>query len=230
MRLHLAAVIGIALVVAACAGTGSNQEPSSAVDDSVPSAGPSSVGVGEPSSTPSTARSPVPATPSDAGAGAPPSASDIPVSPSGAPASTDPLLALELVDVRTGTPFTLGELAAEKPLLVEAMAIWCTTCRAQQHEVVKAHRSADFHSVGIDVDPNERAPDLAEYAEREGFDWRFAVADRQLVRLLTERFGLGVTNPPSTPTIVVSADGTVRALEFGRLRSADELVTELGAG
>jgi thiol-disulfide isomerase/thioredoxin len=150
--------------------------------------------------------------------------------PSASAAAADPLLTFELVDVRTGATFTLGELAAEKPVLLEAMAIWCTTCLAQQREVVDAHASADFHSVGIDVDPNERAEDLADYAEREGFDWRFAMADPQLVQLLTERYGFGVTNPPSTPTFVVSADGGVRALEFGRVRSADELVAELAAG
>jgi hypothetical protein len=83
--------------------------------------------------------------------------------------------------------------------------------------------------VGFDVDPNERAEDLAEYAEREGFDWRFAMADTNLVQLLTDRYGIAVTNPPSTPTFVV-ADGGVRALEFGRVRPADELVAELAAG
>jgi thiol-disulfide isomerase/thioredoxin len=146
------------------------------------------------------------------------------------PSSADALLAFELVDVRTGATFTLGELAADKPVLVEAMAIWCTTCLAQQREVVEAHELTEFHSVGIDVDPNERADDLAEYAEREGFDWRFAMADTALVRLLTERYGFGVTNPPSTPTFVISADGGIRSLEFGYLRSAEELVAELAAG
>jgi thiol-disulfide isomerase/thioredoxin len=145
-------------------------------------------------------------------------------------ATADPLLALELVDVRTGETFTLAELAAEKPVLVETMAIWCTTCLGQQREVVKAHALGDFHSVGIDVDPNERAPDLAEYADREGFDWHFAVADRELVRLLTERFGFEVTNPPSTPTFVVSSPSAIRALDFGRVRSAEELVDELASG
>lgn len=154
----------------------------------------------------------------------------LPAEPSGAPAEPDPLLALELVDVRTGATFTLGQLAADRPVLLETMAIWCSTCRTQQRQVVDAHQLADFHSVGIDVDPNERAEDLADYAEREGFDWRFVVADSALVQLLTERYGFGVTNPPSTPTFVVSANGTVRALEFGRVRSADELVAELTAG
>jgi thiol-disulfide isomerase/thioredoxin len=145
------------------------------------------------------------------------------------PATGDALLALELVDVRSGETFTLAELAEEKPVLLETMAIWCTTCRSQQQEVVRAHGLADFHSVGIDVDPNERAPDLAVYAEQQGFDWRFVLADRELVALLTERFGFEVTNPPSTPTFVIR-DGSIRALEFGRLRSAEELVDELAAG
>jgi thiol-disulfide isomerase/thioredoxin len=156
-------------------------------------------------------------------------AETLPASPSGTPEG-DPLLTIELVDVRSGATFTLGELAAEKPVLVETMAIWCSTCRAQQHEVVRAHELADFHSVGIDVDPNERATDLADYAEREGFDWRFVMASGNLVRLLTGRFGFGVTNPPSTPTFVVTADGGLRALDFGHVRSAEELVAELTAG
>ncbi len=140
-----------------------------------------------------------------------------------------PLLAYELVDVRTGETFTLAELSEDQPVIVETMAIWCTTCLSQQREVVQAHELTDFHSVGIDVDPNEDAADLATYAEREGFDWRFVKADADLVKLLTDRYGFGVTNPPSTPTFVV-ADGRVRALEFGRVRSAEELVAELGAG
>jgi thiol-disulfide isomerase/thioredoxin len=149
--------------------------------------------------------------------------------PTDEPAARDALLALELVDVSTGDTFTLAALAEEKPVLLETMAIWCTTCRAQQQEVVRAHGLADFHSVGIDVDPNERAPDLAAYAEQEGFDWRFVLADRALVGLLTERFGFEVTNPPSTPTFVIR-DGSIRALEFGRVRSAEELVDELAEG
>jgi hypothetical protein len=145
-------------------------------------------------------------------------------------AAADPLLAYELVDVRSGESFTLGELAADGPVLFETMAIWCTSCLQQQREVVVAHDLAEFTSVGIDVDPNERGPDLAGYAEREGFDWRYVIADQELVALLTERFGFQVTNPPSTPTFIVSPGGTIRALEFNRIRSAEELVSEIEAG
>ncbi|MGH2385833.1 MAG: TlpA family protein disulfide reductase, partial [Candidatus Limnocylindria bacterium] len=130
-------------------------------------------------------------------------------------------------DVRSGEVFTLAELATERPVLLESMAIWCTTCLQQQRQVVEAHQLADFQSVGIDVDPNERPDDLADYAEREGFDWRFAMADAELIDLLADRFGFAVSNPPSTPTFVVSTDG-IRALEFGRVRSPTELVDELG--
>lgn len=149
--------------------------------------------------------------------------------PSLEPLTSDPLHAIELVDVASGETFTIGQLAASEPVLLETMAIWCTNCRAQMHNVVAAHNQAEFHSVSLDVDPSEQPDELAVYAEREGFDWRFAMADAQLVRLLTERFGFGVTNPPSTPTFVITSDG-IRALEFGRVRSAEELVAELAAG
>jgi thiol-disulfide isomerase/thioredoxin len=205
MKALFPVMAGIALLVAACSAPASSEQGAGATDEAVSSGRPSSPPMSEPAGSPA-------------------------ASPSDAPAETDPLLAFELVDVRTGETFTLGELAADKPVLVEAMAIWCTTCLAQQREVVEAHEAADFHSVGIDVDPYERAEDLAEYAEREGFDWRFAMANSQLVQLLTERYGFGVTNPPSTPTFIVSGDGGVRALEFGRVRSAGELVAELAAG
>lgn len=144
-------------------------------------------------------------------------------------ADPGPLLDYELVDVRSGQQFTLGELAVDRPVLLETMAIWCTTCLSQQRQMVMAHELTEFHSVGINVDPNEQADDLAEYADREGFDWRFVKADAALVQLLTDRYGFGVTNAPSTPTLIV-ADGQIRALAFGRVRSAEELVSELEAG
>jgi len=204
MKAPFPVLAAAALLAVACSGPASS-EPGAQASDGAASGGPSAFPASEPAAGGSSG-------------------------PSDAATAADPLLTYELVDVSTGATFTLGQLAAEKPVLVETMAIWCTTCLAQQREVVSAHGSADFHSVGIDVDPNERAEDLAEYAVREGFDWRFAMADPQLVQLLTDRYGFGVTNPPSTPTFVVSAEGGIRALEFGRVRSAQELTAELAAG
>jgi thiol-disulfide isomerase/thioredoxin len=144
----------------------------------------------------------------------------------------DALLDLALTDVRSGESFTLAELAAtDGPVLLETMAIWCSNCRAQQVQVSAAHGTGSFTSVSLDVDLSEAPDDLAAYADREGFDWHFAMADASLYRLLQERFGVAVTNPPSTPLIVIERDGSVRPLGFGEgIRSADELLAELGAG
>jgi thiol-disulfide isomerase/thioredoxin len=135
----------------------------------------------------------------------------------------DPLLAMELRDVRTGETFTLGELAADAPVIVETMAIWCTNCRAQMHEVTAAHELADFHSVSIDVEPAEVAEDLVAYAAREGFDWPFVLADAQLATVLRDRFGTEVLFPPGMPKLLVGTDGSVELLPLGDLLSADEL-------
>ena len=135
----------------------------------------------------------------------------------------DPLLGTMLTDVRTGETFTLAELATDGPVIVETMAIWCSNCLAQQREVAQAHSMGEFDSVSIDVDPNERPEDLARYAEREGFDWAFVVADAALAVELRDRFSPAVLNPPSMPKLVVRPDGTIQALEFGRLLSAEEL-------
>jgi thiol-disulfide isomerase/thioredoxin len=168
------------------------------------------------------------------------SSRDATVEPSPAPSasqatesqpSADALLDIELTDVRSGENFTLAELATDGPVLLEPMAAWCTNCRAQQHEVKAAHETASFVSVSLDIDLSENAEELAAYADREGFDWRFAMADEDLYRLVQERFGVAATNPPSTPLIVIERDGTVRPLEFGRgTRSAEQLIDEIGAG
>jgi thiol-disulfide isomerase/thioredoxin len=201
------APLALSLVLAACAATESPQ-PAASEAASAPMSAPASAA--EPSTTAA-------------------ASADEP-SPS-ASAAADALLATTLTDVRSGETFTLGELAADGPILLEPMAVWCTNCRAQQHEVKRAHEAGDFQSVSLDVDLSETADALAEYADREGFDWRFAMADASLYRLLQERFGVAATNPPSTPLIVIEPDGTVRPLEFGRgTRSADQLLTEIGAG
>jgi hypothetical protein len=165
---------------------------------------------------------------------APPSTSETDLAPASASPGQQPdtLLAVELTDVRSGETFTLGELAEKSgPVLLEPMAVWCINCRAQQHEVVQAHQAGNFVSVSLDVDLSESPDDLATYADREGFDWYFAMADTDLYRTLQDRFGVAATNPPSTPLIIIGADGTVRPLEFGRgTRSAQELLTELGVG
>ena len=207
----LAAVLGLVLGLSACAT--------------------------EPTPTPAAPSEPMSEAPSAPASHAPsptsrPSSAAEPAAPSPSDAPTDPLLAVELTDVRSGAAFTLSDLAAEEgPILLQPMAIWCSSCRAQQHEVARAHDEGEFSSVSLDVDLSEEPADLAAYADREGWDWRFAMADASLYRLLQERFTPAVTNPPSTPLIVIERDGTVRPLEFGAgVRSAEQLLDELGVG
>jgi len=174
--------------------------------------------------------SPVPTASATASAPSATASSSAAPTPTPVPQPSDPLLAVELTDVRSGQAFTLAEVAAtEGPVLLEPMAIWCTSCRDQHREVVKAHAAGEFASVSLDVDLTERQEDLAAYADAQGWDWRFAMADADLYRLLQERFGTLATHPPSTPLIVIERDGTVRPLAFGAgIRSAERLLDELG--
>ncbi len=96
------------------------------------------------------------------------------------------------------------------------------------HRVVEAHSAADFHSVGIDVDPSERAEDLKAYVEREGFDWPFAMADAEVAGTLRDRLGQAFMFPPNTPMVLLMPDGEVRPLHFGGY-SVDALLAELAA-
>lgn len=140
----------------------------------------------------------------------------------------DPLFDVALVDVRDGSSFTLGELIADAPVIVETMAIWCTNCRAQMHEVTAAHDLVDFHSVSIDVDPTEIAGDLAAYAAREGFDWPFVLADAALATMLRESFGSQVLLPPGMPKLLVRTDGSIELLPIGVLLTARQVADAVG--
>jgi hypothetical protein len=159
--------------------------------------------------------------PMESALAAPPGSTPAPPTP--AVLTSDPLHALTVVDVATGEPLVLGELAAQKPVLLETMAIWCTNCRAQMHNVVAAHELAEFHSLSLDVDPGERPADLAAYAVDEGYDWPFAMADASILGQLRERFGTAVAHPPSMPKILFRTDGSIELIGLGQLLTAEQL-------
>ena len=122
-----------------------------------------------------------------------------------------------LRDVVTGEEFRIKDLEG-KVVAIEAMAIWCSTCRTQQLEAQAALDtlgSSDVAYISLDVDPNERAEDLAEYARREGFDWRFAVASPEVSRSLVATFGDQILSPPSTPLVILDPEGRVVEQHIG---------------
>jgi thiol-disulfide isomerase/thioredoxin len=207
---RLGGALAIIVLLAACSGRSAD---GSATD----SAPPASV-------SPPFAAASASASDASPSASASPAATEAPDDPTPTPvAFDDALLAIQLRDVRSGETFTLGELAADAPVIVETMAIWCTNCRQQMHEVTAAHDLADFHSVSIDVEPAEIAEDLVAYAGREGFDWPFVLADAELATALRDRFGTEVLFPPGMPKLLVRTDGSVELLPLGDLLSADEI-------
>ena len=178
--LRLTAVLGVALVAAACTGGASSSAA---------------------------------AEPADGPAGA-----------TAGPAGAAGWRSASLVDARTGDAFTIDGLKG-KLVALEPLAIWCSNCRIQQHEVVAALAalgSDNLVYVGVDVDPNEQPDALAAYAKEQGFDWTFTVASKDVARSLAAEFGDQVLSPPSTPLVLVGPDGTVIETHFG-IRKADEL-------
>ncbi len=155
-------------------------------------------------------------------------------SPSGSPTETptEPIVVLEqawatadLVDVETGETFRIADHAG-KVIIVETMAIWCSSCRTQQRDVQEALSRLPADSVVfvvLDVDPNEDDASLAAYREQQGFTGRYAVAGKAVARALAEEFGDQFLNPPSTPMLIVGTDGTVTRTDFGH-KSPKEIV------
>ena len=131
----------------------------------------------------------------------------------------------ELTDVRIGETFTMNDFEG-KVILVEIMAMWCPNCVVQANEVRNLHTQLghpeDLVSVSLDVDVNEEAPSLKEYAEGYGFDWRFAIAELDVARALGNLYTAQYLNPPLSPMMIIDRAGNVHHLEYG-LKKAETL-------
>ena len=130
----------------------------------------------------------------------------------------------ELTDVTSGETLTVAGLKG-KVVLVETMAIWCSNCLRQQQEVKALHEALGTEdglvTLVLDIDPNENADHLRDYAARNGFDWTYVVAPREVARQIGQLYGDQFLNPPSTPMLIVDRDGEVHPLPFGRKTAED---------
>jgi hypothetical protein len=138
-------------------------------------------------------------------------------------------LDIELTDAETGEVFTLASLAGNV-VAIEPMAIWCSNCKAQQDNVKAAY--ADIEASGVEyislgIDPGENPGALAKYADKRGYDWTFAQSPVELSRALSDIFGAQILSAPSTPLIVLTAEGEVAVQEFG-FHGPDQLLGILG--
>jgi peroxiredoxin len=128
--------------------------------------------------------------------------------------------------VQTGETFTMNEYAG-KVVLVETMAMWCPNCIVQANEVRKLHalldHPADLISVSLDVDVNEDAASLKEYAEEYGFEWRFAIAPLEVARALGNLYTAQYLNPPLSPMLIIDREGQVHHLEYGQKPARETL-------
>jgi cytochrome oxidase Cu insertion factor (SCO1/SenC/PrrC family) len=175
-----------------------------------------------------------PAGSDEPGAAAAASAEPAAASEEPAVASVDPTdaaaawLDIELTDAETGEPFTLASLRGEV-VAIEPMAIWCSNCKAQQDNVKRAYddiQAAGVRYISLGIDPGEDPDALVRYAERNEYEWAFVQSPRELSRALSDRFGSQILSAPSTPLIVLDADGAVATQTFG-FHGPDELLAIL---
>lgn len=149
-----------------------------------------------------------------------------PTSSSETPATTSPeWFDMELTDAQTGETFTMNDYAG-KVVLMETMAIWCPNCVVQANEVRNLHELLgnpdNLISVSLDVDINEDAAALKEYAEEYGFEWHFAVAPLQVARALGNLYTAQYLNPPLSPMLIIDQNGEVHHLDYG-IKEAETL-------
>jgi hypothetical protein len=111
-------------------------------------------------------------------------------------------------------------------VLVESMATWCPTCWEQENEVKRLQgllgSSSDLVSVSLDVDTNENAATLKDFAATGKYAWRFAVAPVSVARALGNLYSADFLNPPLAPMLFIDRQGGVYGLPNG-VKKAESL-------
>lgn len=132
---------------------------------------------------------------------------------------------ITLTDARTGDQFSIGDFVG-CTVYVETMATWCGECRQQLGYVAEAVKELDREKqvfISISVETEISAKDLAGYADDAGFDWIFTVGSPEMLKAIVDEFGRGAIVPPSTPHVIVRADGSFGELQTGYSKP-DEII------
>lgn len=132
----------------------------------------------------------------------------------------------ELSNVLTGEKFKISDFKGKK-ILLESFAVWCPLCLQQQKEIKKLIEMGDNSvHISLDTDPNEEELLVKAHANKNNFDWYFAVSPAELTQKLIEEFGISIVNAPSSPVILICEDQSARFLRSG-VKSASELKSEI---
>ena len=95
-------------------------------------------------------------------------------------------------------------------------------------ELLPELNEEEFVLVGLSVETHLRAGQLASYADRHDFTWRFAVMSPEMLAAVVDQYGSNVIVPPSTPHFIIAPDGRLGELKLG-IHSAEEIRAELEA-
>lgn len=135
-----------------------------------------------------------------------------------------------LKDVNSGQEFKVSDFRGKK-VLVESFAVWCPVCKKQQENIKELHEEIgdEVISISLDTDPNEDEQIVSDHAKANGFNWRYAVAPKEMTQSLVNEFGIIVASAPSAPVILVCEDGSSRLMKRG-IKSVEELKRELETG
>lgn len=104
--------------------------------------------------------------------------------------------------------------AVDGTVIVHTFSTGCAVCHAQHREFAALTETRDdVEIVDITIDPNDDPEELRTYADEEGYDWRFVVAEQSITGSLTADFGQEVTSSSQSPVVIRCPDGEVYRLE-----------------
>ncbi len=141
----------------------------------------------------------------------------------------DPVFSAQLTDVGTGESYSIAEINQGKVIVIDIMAIWCVTCRAQAVELKRAVPSwgDQVEVIMLDVDPSEDADMLKAYGEQQKYTWKLSLSPREISLKLRNQFGPTVLNNTLVPLIVIDRQGEMHRLRNG-VKPVDEILAEVG--
>lgn len=128
-----------------------------------------------------------------------------------------------------GQTFSIAALAG-KPVFVEFFATWCPTCRDQLGKTNDAAGRAGDGAIflALSVETDLASTDVQAYRTDNQFTGlRFAILTPQMLAEVVEALGNTAINPPSTPHLVVTADGATGQLVTGA-EDPDAILASMG--